>query len=902
MESFLLFCFITILCVNALSNRSRIVSLEQELLQLKQQIDRLLRAQKQKAPVQEKEEKASLAGVQENIIPSAVLPVTESSHETTTRAEEICLEEICLEEICLEETRAETTRAEEKKAEPPNIKESFEKRFGARLPVWLGGIALALAGIFLVKYSIDMGFLDVKMRHIIGFLFGAGLAYGGHYVFTKSRFADHIRIGQALSGAGIVALYGCFFSAATLYELISKTMGFSGMALVTIVAVLLSLKQGMPIVLLAFFGGFLTPALVNTGSHNTPMLFLYLYFLVTGMMIVVRRQFWWVLIAPLLGFSCLWVLFWTFSSSYEASDGLYIGLFLVATSLTVVGFMQEKQALEDARFTKKASITGYITFGGAAVLAAFVLGRADFGLVEWGLFGLLAAASLALAFFRQRLYGMLPYATLAVSAILFFLWEDAPNSTYAWIIGAFAVLYVGSGIFAQRHSEKPLLWSGVVSAASLAYFLVAYHNFEWQIEDRANSDFLWGTGALALAGMAVYALGHIMRILPGDHEDKQKILAVYAATVTAFVSIAAAIVLPSDFLPVALAAQLFAVAWLNGKLDVTALRPLGGILAGVFAALLACKLTFAGLDMLQDIVMFKTNSGVMLTFFDIPLVQLALPSCFFFLGAWLYLKEKDNRLVRFLEIGGIVLATLAGYYLIRHAFHMDDEHLKRVSFVECGVLTNFFFIAALAALEFGRRYNRQAITQSGLVLFILAMARLIFYGMFVNMPLWAGQEVGDRLIFNALLVVYGLPLVWMYLAERMPAVRAKHTWSRFLPPFILVLAFVFINLNVRHFFHGTRLDLGASSNLEIYTYSISWLLFGVGLLLYGTWKNDKMVRIASLIVMILTVGKVFLYDAAALKDLLRILSFLGLGISLLALSWFYTRFVFANDKQRKDSV
>jgi len=674
------------------------------------------------------------------------------------------------------------------------------------------------------------------------------------------------------------------------------------MALVTIVAVLLSLKQGMPIVLLAFFGGFLTPALVNTGLHNTPMLFLYLYFLVAGMMIVVRRQFWWILVAPLLGLSCLWVLFWTLGSSYEAGDGLYIGLFLVAASLTIVGFMQKEQAMEDVRFAKKASNTGYITFGGAAVLTAFVIGRADFGLVEWGLFGLLAAASLALAFFRQKLYGMLPYATLAVSTILFFLWEDAPDPTYAWIIGAFAVFYVGSGIFAQRHSEKPLLWSGVVSAASLAYFVIAYHNFEWQIKGRTNSDFLWGAGALALAGIALYALRHIIRILPVDHKDKQKILAVYAATVTAFLSIATAIVLPSDLLPVAIAIQLFAVAWLNGKLDVAALRPLGGILAGVFTALLAYKLTFAGIDALQDIVRFKTNSDAMLTYFDMPLVQLALPSVFFFLGAWLYLKEKDDRLVRFLEIGGIVLATLAGYYLIRHAFHMDDEHLKRVSFIECGVITNFFFIAALAALEFARHYNRQTITQSGLVLFILATARLVFYGLFVNMPLWAGQPVGDWLIFNALLVVYGLPLVWIYLVERMPTVHAKHKWSCFLPPFILMLAFVFINLNVRHFFHGTRLDLGTSSNLEIYTYSISWLLFGVGLLLYGAWKNDKMVRIASLVVMILTVGKVFLYDAAALKDLLRILSFLGLGISLLALSWFYTRFVFANDKKRKDSV
>ena len=41
-------------------------------------------------------------------------------------------------------------------------------------------------------------------------------------------------------------------------------------------------------------------------------------------------------------------------------------------------------------------------------------------------------------------------------------------------------------------------------------------------------------------------------------------------------------------------------------------------------------------------------------------------------------------------------------------------------------------------------------------------------------------------------------------------------------------------------------------------------------------------------------AKVFLYDASALEGLFRVFSFLGLGLSLIGLSWFYTRFVFGN--------
>ena len=42
-------------------------------------------------------------------------------------------------------------------AEQPQPELSFEERFGTRWMVWVGGLALALGGIFLVHYSIEQG-------------------------------------------------------------------------------------------------------------------------------------------------------------------------------------------------------------------------------------------------------------------------------------------------------------------------------------------------------------------------------------------------------------------------------------------------------------------------------------------------------------------------------------------------------------------------------------------------------------------------------------------------------------------------------------------------------------------------------------------------------------------------
>ncbi|GAG99409.1 unnamed protein product [marine sediment metagenome] len=56
-----------------------------------------------------------------------------------------------------------------------------------------------------------------------------------------------------------------------------------------------------------------------------------------------------------------------------------------------------------------------------------------------------------------------------------------------------------------------------------------------------------------------------------------------------------------------------------------------------------------------------------------------------------------------------------------------------------------------------------------------------------------------------------------------------------------------------------------------------------------------MLRYASLGVILLTAGKVFLYDASELAGLYRVFSFFGLGLCLIGLSWFYTKFVFTDE-------
>src|SRR6476659_4750798 len=59
-------------------------------------------------------------------------------------------------------------------AEPARVV-SFEEKFGTRWTVWIGGVALALVGIFLVKYSIEAGLIGPGLRLFFGALLATAL-------------------------------------------------------------------------------------------------------------------------------------------------------------------------------------------------------------------------------------------------------------------------------------------------------------------------------------------------------------------------------------------------------------------------------------------------------------------------------------------------------------------------------------------------------------------------------------------------------------------------------------------------------------------------------------------------------------------------------------------------------
>jgi uncharacterized membrane protein len=85
---------------------------------------------------------------------------------------------------------------------------------------------------------------------------------------------------------------------------------------------------------------------------------------------------------------------------------------------------------------------------------------------------------------------------------------------------------------------------------------------------------------------------------------------------------------------------------------------------------------------------------------------------------------------------------------------------------------------------------------------------------------------------------------------------------------------------------------GYTSDAEQYTYSVVWLGFGIILLFVGIALRSQPVRLASAAVVLLTTGKVFIVDMGDLTGVFRALSFIGLGLVLVAIGRLYQKLLF----------
>lgn len=769
----------------------------------------------------------------------------------------------------------------ETKPEPrpaPRTSPGWEERIGARLPVWLGGAALALAGIFLVHYSIENNWIGPAARVVLGALAGLACCILGE-VFSGRSY----RIGAALSAAGIAAIYAAFVASVTLYHLASPLAGFFLVALTTIAAVLLSLRRGSIVAIIGLMGGFVTPALVGAGDERPYLLFGFFLILQIATGFVVRKRDWWPLafLASLGAFA--WSAVWLLRPDHLAHTAL-IGAFLL-TSCALIALNALARAGSDTR-SPHGPIRASLAFLHALltiVLVTLTVPAGAFGLLEWSYLGLLGVGVVALARLDDRfvaLPGLAAAATLGMLAVRG--WTSSAGSGAPGIeplILVFGALYTLAPYLAhwRARSSAILAWTAALS-------LLGYFGLSWHLLASRHPELSFGALALGLAVMPIAAALPYLRDR-GRDGAAEGALAAFLVAATALVALAVPLELERAWIAVAWSIQAALLAWLAGWLRVPILRVLSASLAAITVARLVLNPALFTYPTGEHPLIHWIHYG-----YGIPILALAL-------SAWFYVRQRQEALAIAHEVGAMLLAMPYVGLAIRQGFSPGRLLGPLSSFHELAAYGAGWMLLATLLLLVAPRVQRPTLLVGGRVIACFALAYVILVPGLVLNPIWSGLSVGSLPVLNSLALAFGLPVLLLLLLRR--SLSANRSEAGLLVGSAGAwLLFVWTTLEVRHLFRGAHLSAGTMSDAELYAYSAAWVLLGTALLALGIWRRSTFLRAASLAAMLAAVAKVFLYDFSGLDGLYRVFSFFGLGVSLLLLAFLYQRFVFREAQPR----
>ena len=386
----------------------------------------------------------------------------------------------------------------------------WESLVGVKLFSYIAGIALLVAAVAFLHYSIDHGWLNPAVRMSIGTLVGIALLVGCE---TK-RAQVYAITAQSLSAGGIATLFSTFYAATALWHLLPSWVAFLLMALVTAVAVALSIRRdSVYIALLGLVGGFATPMLLSTGQDNPLGLFGYLALLNVGLAWVAYRKRWPLLTALTLGFTALYQVAWAGRFLEEAKLGTSLVIFLLfpvlAFGALILGRLQEPDRELPPLFRQATAFTA----APPLLFALYVGASPAYGhhyAMMFGFLFLVASGLAAIALF----HGPEWLHTLGAGGVLalFSTWMVCSYNSEAWpAILAFTALFVALYLFvpwlqSRLKRKRPFQAEGRLAVFTAPLLLFVFPALVFLEPAVAEPWILFGALLALMALVACYAV------------------------------------------------------------------------------------------------------------------------------------------------------------------------------------------------------------------------------------------------------------------------------------------------------------------------------------------------------------------------------------------------------------
>jgi uncharacterized membrane protein len=849
------------------------------------------------------------AGLQARSGPPPLTPLRASEPTPTTSSPGIAAEQPAapvaaepIAPVAAEPTAVPEAATTGPAAMPPPLRPAgpgFEERIGTRWVVWVGGLTLALGGFFMVRYSIDAGLLGPGVRTLLGGAFALTLLAAGEWTRRNEGMSTIEALPIAdipaiLTAAGTAVAFATVYAAYALYDFLAPATAFILLGMVALGTLAAALLHGPGLAGLGIAAAFLTPILVSSEKPDFWALYAYLAIVTAAALGLARAKLWRWLAVTTIALALLWTFPCLQCGPSMVGPHLFhvIAGFVLAALLVVCGFMFGPD-LEDGQIEpiSSGSLAAYLLGATMIVLASF---HADSAIVA---FTVLVACTLIVAWRAPAATGAIAAAAIFIF-VVFAEWAirgnpdmlvlpggplpgigpvatDASVGLHLITAAIFAGLFGVAGFLAQGRSTSaiiPVVWSAAAVFTPLSLLIALYARIAHL--DRSIPFAIVAVVLAAAFGAATEALSK------REHRPGLQIsIALFATGTLGALALALTFALEKGWLTIALSLMSVGTAWISLQRPIPFLRSLAAILAGIVVLRIGYEPRIVGAAVGTTPI------------FNWLLWGYGIPALSFWTGSYFLRRRGDDAPLRTVESAAILFTVLLAFMEIRHAVNGGDVYRIAAGLVETA-LQVCVALAMAIGLERLRIRTHSIVHNVGAVLLTaFALLASVFGLLLLDNPVIWPIDVGGVFI-NQILLGYALPAVLMLLLSYAVAGRRRAFYGNTLAAFALVLALSYVTFEIRTLYHGPFPAHGETTGAEQYTYSIAWLAFGVILLGIGIVFNSQRARLASAAVIALTILKAFLIDMSALSGVYRALSFMCLGLVLVAIGWLYQRILF----------
>lgn len=758
---------------------------------------------------------------------------------------------------------------------PPQPTQSWlswiEQQLIERGMVWLGGLALAFGGIFLVRHSLEAGWFTPVLRIASGLLFGCSLIVASEYLHRKrtgqQSFENYIP--AALASAGFITLYAALLMALQWYQLLNAGFAFGLMALVALAASWFSLRQGPILAVIGILGAYLVPVLVNTGSSDLAALLAYLAAITCSSVLVERRvQRPWLWFFPILAL-CGWLLLLVVHAQPADSS-----LLLAAIAASFVGLvwlppLNYRPVWHRVLTEQSLPLKQWLPLPREQVLGLVLLALVL--LLGW-------QTATVLTFFNLTVLLAIFYLTAltnpraelwlwaALLPLLSWVWQTAslisvPPVWYSGVVLEWQLMLGLLLLFllpVSRLAPQRLHWSVILALAPLLLLVVSYQQLV-MVNHLLQLQGLWMFyGALLVIVQALLAKLTRSPAQAFVHSAGANLALSWCFTL--YLSVAA--------LTVALAMQLIVMTLLSVKQRF----PLPHWVVKALVVVILLRLTSAPLlGSYEEISIMGWHWSLVIY----PLVLLCM-----FAASMLW---RNTALQPWLVGAGLQLVAV--FLTVQGQYWLQGQQLdfsQQNFYTLCLHSANWLTLAVIYQYRSELAQAMQPLYRfAAAVLVVLALGAQAILQLTLN-PFFTEQQVGSWPILNWLLLLWFIPALCL---TKLAAIKLPNRYY----PFGYYLAAGFLTLfiigSVRQYWQGAEISWYLpTSNAEHYSYSAVFLLLASVLVAVTQYRQWLFMRKAGFVLLCLVVAKVFIFDLNQLSGLYRAASFIGLGLCLVLLS------------------